>query len=461
MPPVPQVAQQISQEQSQQQNGPNLSSLHSSLPAPHSRNTAFLQQVQPAGCVKKHVLSVPTPVPVQQQLILSVARHHEDMILHKEKCKKREEKQLRTVAAFTAREIEHFWSTIKQVVDLKLQVELEERRKKVLNSQNISEKEIRDCLNKKESLQKEVVLPELLTSTVKKYTRDLADTAAVAEALLPKGSAQITTVVKSDAPSLWCGTLGEYQKTGLEWLGKLYKMNLSGILADEAGLGKTVQVFFAHLACNEGNWGPILVSRNFNVLKWEIELKYWCPALKILLYLGNPGELFKKSHHHLLLMDTLLPTALKDLWAMARFLIPGISQSYLDFTKGAIEEKRQLKEHLDRIHFGNERRCSRPPLYGRDLLEICSWIGERKISQHCSARTNKWCWAGFANCLPYSSTSEVLKNPLQELILTVKQQGIALKDVVTRQDGSSGCLASEAESKRTSCVGFDADDSSA
>ncbi|XP_009316958.1 PREDICTED: E1A-binding protein p400-like [Pygoscelis adeliae] len=249
MPPVPQVAQEISQEQSQRQNGPNLSSLHSSLPVPHSRNTAFLRQVQPAGCDKKHVLLVPTPVPVRQQeneilqqvtalrreglwslkrlpklqeaprhkshhdylleetqwmatdfvqerrwkittakrLILSVARHHEDTVLHKEKCKKREETQLRTVAAFTAREIEHFWSTIKQVVDLKRQVELEERRKKVLNSQNISEKELRDCLNKKESLQKEVVLPDLLTPTVKKYMGDLADTAAVAKALLPKG----------------------------------------------------------------------------------------------------------------------------------------------------------------------------------------------------------------------------------------------------------------------------------
>ncbi|XP_029881562.1 E1A-binding protein p400-like isoform X3 [Aquila chrysaetos chrysaetos] len=813
MSPVPQVAQQISQEQNQQQNGPNLSSLHSSLPAPHSRSPAFLQQVQPAGCDKKHGILVPIPVPVQQQeneilqritalrkeglwslkrlpklqeaprykshrdylleemqwmatdfvqerrwkmitakrLILSVARHHDDMILHKETCKKREEKQLRAVAAFTAREIEHFWSTIKQVVDLKLRVELEERRKKALNSQNISKQEIRDPLNKKGSLQKEVVLPDLLISTVKKYMADLADIGAAAEALLPKGSAQITTVVKSDTPSLLCGTLRDYQKTGLQWLAKLYKMNLNGILADEAGLGKTVQVvaFFAHLACNEGNWGPILVvSQNFNVLKWETELKCWCPALKILLYLGDPGELFKKrqewtdpnnfnvciasckqffndyeafmkvqwrylvlderqngnnltekhwdaifnlqSHLRLLLMDTLLPTALKDLWAIACFLLPGMSQSYLDFTKvasvevnedhyqrvavrlqrvvqsfilrrskihvekqlprkyehvltctlsnrqksmykdilsqprtqeclrsghfvsvlhilmqllrvcnhpdlisprlpssscildtlefttaslvlntlgwdlwkhadwslfdvigmenqitcyeaqilpklkvtrklieeiycspssprlepvklkpnrlfapvqygqkpegrtrdfsrsqlqqtvdtamvmadhhgkiqgpqplamfsenqhrkvddlstkselvstlscptqGIIEEKRQLKEHLDKIYFGNERRCSRTPLYGRDLLEICSWISERKMSQHCSARINKWCWAGFANCLPYSSTSEVLKDPLQELILTLKRQQIALKDVVTR-----------------------------
>ena len=68
MPPIPQVAQHISQEQNQQQNGPNLSSLHSSLPAPHSRNPAFLQQAQPAGCDKKHVILAPTPVPIQQQV---------------------------------------------------------------------------------------------------------------------------------------------------------------------------------------------------------------------------------------------------------------------------------------------------------------------------------------------------------------------------------------------------------
>ncbi|XP_064531334.1 E1A-binding protein p400-like isoform X3 [Pseudopipra pipra] len=738
-----------------------------------------------------------------RRLILSVARHHEDVILHKERCKKREEKQLRAVAAFTAREIEHFWSTIKQVVDLKLQVELEERRKKALNLQNVSKKEKRDSSNKNENLQKEVVLPDLLTSTVEKSMADLAGIAAAAGALLPEGSAQTTAAEKWDTPSLLHGTLRDYQKTGLEWLAKLYKMNLNGILADEAGLGKTVQVvaFFAHLACNEGNWGPILVvSQNCNVLKWEVELKHWCPALKILLYLGNPGELFEtgqewsdpgnfnvciasckqflqdyeafmkvqwrylvlderqngndltekhwdaifhlQSHHHLLLMNKPLPTSLKDLWAIARFLIPETSQSYVDPvkaasveenkehyqrvavglhrvvqsfilqrskihvekqlprkyehvltcalshrqkgmykdilsqpraqeclrsghfdsvlqvltqllrvcdhpdllsprcprsscvldrlqlttaspvldavgwdlwkhadrslfdvigmenqitcyeaqilpklkvtrklieeiycspstprlepvklkpnrlftpvqygqkpegrtkdfsrsqvqqtvdtaavmadhhettqrlqplalfsnnqhrkasknllmastagaqeriaeaekpvtlqfrgkmftvsysqfcqlidrqslkhqvddlstkpksastlscpTQGILEEKRQLKEHLDKIYSWNERRCSRTPLYGRDLLETCSWISERKISQHFSARINKWCWAGFADCLPYSSTAEVLKDPLQELILTVKQQQIALRDLIMR-----------------------------
>lgn len=60
--------------------------------------------------------------------------------------------------------------------------------------------------------------------------------------------------VKPSAPSLLYGVLRDYQKIGLDWLAKLYRKNLNGILADEAGLGKTVQIiaFFAHLACNEG-----------------------------------------------------------------------------------------------------------------------------------------------------------------------------------------------------------------
>lgn len=60
--------------------------------------------------------------------------------------------------------------------------------------------------------------------------------------------------MKLNAPSLLYGALRDYQKIGLDWLAKLYRKNLNGILADEAGLGKTVQIiaFFAHLACNEG-----------------------------------------------------------------------------------------------------------------------------------------------------------------------------------------------------------------
>lgn len=71
-----------------------------------------------------------------------------------------------------------------------------------------------------------------------------------------------TLQVKYNTPALLYGSLREYQKIGLDWLAKLYRKNLNGILADEAGLGKTVQIiaFFAHLACNEGKfiWVAVL-----------------------------------------------------------------------------------------------------------------------------------------------------------------------------------------------------------
>lgn len=113
----------------------------------------------------------------------------------------------------------------------------------------------------------------------------------------------------------------------MDWLVNLYKKHLNGILADETGLGKTVQTvaYMAHLAgqegmllfrdadeflivnifviqiffkteCHEdlvfllstGIWGPhLIVVRTCKLLNWEVEFKRWCPGLKILLYLGN------------------------------------------------------------------------------------------------------------------------------------------------------------------------------
>lgn len=44
-----------------------------------------------------------------------------------------------------------------------------------------------------------------------------------------------------------------------------------------------------------GNWGPhLVVVRSCNILKWELELKRWCPGLKILLYFGSQRELRAK-----------------------------------------------------------------------------------------------------------------------------------------------------------------------
>lgn len=105
----------------------------------------------------------------------------------------------------------------------------------------------------------------------------------------------------------------------------------------------------------------------------------------------------------------------------------------LFLAKETYEEKnRLLKERLDRIFSGNERRCSRAPMYGRDLLSVCSLTGERRPSQLSSSEDNSWRWAGFVNCCLSSSASGSPSNPLQEMILTSVQQQESLKHVVNR-----------------------------
>jgi SNF2 family DNA or RNA helicase len=67
--------------------------------------------------------------------------------------------------------------------------------------------------------------------------------------------------VKTPVPFLLKYPLREYQHIGLDWLVTLYKKRLNGILADEMGLGKTIQAIslLAHMACEEGVWGPHLI----------------------------------------------------------------------------------------------------------------------------------------------------------------------------------------------------------
>lgn len=289
-----------------------------------------------------------------KKLVRTVARHHEEKKLREERGKKEEQSRLRRIAATTAREIEYFWSNIEQVVEIKLQVELEEKRKKALNLQKVSrrgkesrlkgfdtspehsldlgisgrkrkastsltddevedeeetieeeeaheglvdhhteltnlakeaelplidlmklyegaflpnfqwpqpepdheessgEEDVEDCPSDRESRRDSVLIDSLFImdqfkaaermSIGKSNTKDITEVTAVAEAILPKGSARVTTAVKFSAPSLLYGALRDYQKIGLDWLAKLYRKNLNGILADEAGLGKTVQI---------------------------------------------------------------------------------------------------------------------------------------------------------------------------------------------------------------------------
>ncbi|XP_063752794.1 E1A-binding protein p400 isoform X2 [Eleginops maclovinus] len=443
-----------------------------------------------------------------KKLVRTCARHHQEQKKSEERLKKEREVHLRHIASTIAREVEFFWANIEQVVEIKLQFEIYEKKLKALGLQKapakvpgqstggkadkeeattsakkrkassslvdkndeestIEEQETMegeadhkaelvdlaknaemplDALKKQyagayvesfewpqpsphsdeedmeETEEKEcslgsppeaVLIDSLLnveqyrgadkaSDSERKPARDIAEVAAATELILPKGSFRTTSSTRSPAPLLLHGSLREYQQIGVDWLVNLHKKNLNGILADETGLGKTVQTvaYMAQLAGQEGIWGPhLIVVRTCKLLNWEVEFKRWCPGLKILLYLGNRRErrnkrmwwgeansfhvcvtsyklLMKDQSHFLrrrwkhlvldevqliksmtekhwetifalrseqrvLLINTPLQNTLKELWTMIHFLLPGITRSYSDFPVKAGTDQNQ------------------------------------------------------------------------------------------------------------------------
>ena len=65
------------------------------------------------------------------------------------------------------------------------------------------------------------------------------------------------------------------------------------------GLGKTIQTIslLSSLACDYGIWGPhLIIVPTTIIMNWELEIKRWCPAFKILTYFGNQKERKFKRH---------------------------------------------------------------------------------------------------------------------------------------------------------------------
>lgn len=76
-------------------------------------------------------------------------------------------------------------------------------------------------------------------------------------------------------PLLTGGKLKSYQLKGVKWMISLWQNGLNGILADQMGLGKTIQTiaFLAHLKGN-GLHGPYLIIAPLSTLSnWMSEIE--------------------------------------------------------------------------------------------------------------------------------------------------------------------------------------------
>ncbi|PVH63377.1 hypothetical protein PAHAL_2G017400 [Panicum hallii] len=90
-------------------------------------------------------------------------------------------------------------------------------------------------------------------------------------------------------PLLTGGKLKSYQIKGVKWLISLWKNGLNGILADQMGLGKTIQTigFLAHLKGN-GIHGPYLIIAPLSTLSnWVNEISRFTPSLASVVYHGD------------------------------------------------------------------------------------------------------------------------------------------------------------------------------
>ncbi|KAL9229450.1 hypothetical protein vseg_004914 [Gypsophila vaccaria] len=93
-------------------------------------------------------------------------------------------------------------------------------------------------------------------------------------------------------PLLTGGKLKSYQIKGVKWLISLWQNGLNGILADQMGLGKTIQTiaFLAHLKgkCMDG---PYMVIAPLSTLSnWVNEISRFTPSLKAIIYHGDKNE---------------------------------------------------------------------------------------------------------------------------------------------------------------------------
>ncbi|CAK9152420.1 unnamed protein product [Ilex paraguariensis] len=93
-------------------------------------------------------------------------------------------------------------------------------------------------------------------------------------------------------PLLTGGKLKPYQIKGVKWLISLWQNGLNGILADQMGLGKTIQTigFLAHLK-GKGLDGPYLVIAPLSTLSnWVNEVSRFVPSVNAIIYHGNKKE---------------------------------------------------------------------------------------------------------------------------------------------------------------------------
>ena len=201
-------------------------------------------------------------------------------------------------------------------------------------------------------------------------------------------------------------SLRPYQIKGVKWLTVLKENHLSGILADDMGLGKSLEII-AFLSQFNDNKPNLIVCPKSLTYNWENEFNQWNPNAKVVVLSSNKGDrhtkllemknddttyiisydslridldLFKDKEFGFLILDegqyianalaqksravktinasykfaltgTPIQNSLMDLWSIFDFLMPGYLKNFNDFKKiyGKFDLSKEERKHLENI----------------------------------------------------------------------------------------------------------------
>ncbi|KAL6521505.1 ATP-dependent DNA helicase ddm1 [Orobanche gracilis] len=217
-------------------------------------------------------------------------------------------------------------------------------------------------------------------------------------------------------PLLTGGKLKSYQIKGVKWMISLWQNGLNGILADQMGLGKTIQTiaFLSHLKGN-GLHGPYLIIAPLSTLSnWLSEIERFVPSVDAIIYHGDKKERDELIRKHMPktigpkfpIVITSYEVALMD----ARRQLRHYSWKYLVVDEGhrLKNSKCKLVKELKHLSVENKLLLTGTPLQNNlaELWSLLNFILPDIFSSHQEFES----WFDFSGKL----TNEALKEEMEE-----------------------------------------------
>ncbi|GGH68715.1 hypothetical protein GCM10011379_25330 [Filimonas zeae] len=133
--------------------------------------------------------------------------------------------------------------------------------------------------------------------------------------------ARFESIEEIPVPEALQGTLRHYQWQGLNWLNFLDSFNFGGCLADDMGLGKSIQLIAFILSQREkvtNNTNLIVVPASL-VFNWREELEKFAPSVKLYIHHGTDRETDSSTFAAYEVVITTYSTLVSDIKCLKSF----------------------------------------------------------------------------------------------------------------------------------------------